>query len=102
MQEQQLERVPLSAPVGVELMRVRKGCKHRREKRRQQNPSTRGCGSLPGPLATSHCLPEHTPREVACPWGAKLHSQVSCTGRPSSGSLVRLLCELAPAARKQT
>lgn len=57
MEEQQLEHVLPSAPVGVELTHLWKGCKRMREKKRQQNPSTTHSPSLPGPLATSALPP---------------------------------------------
>lgn len=55
MEEQQLEHALPSAPVGVELTHVWKGCKCMREKKRQQDPST--THSPQGPLATSALPP---------------------------------------------
>ena len=57
MEEQQLEHVLPSAPVGVELTHVWKGCNCMREKKRQQKASTTHSPSLPGPLATSALPP---------------------------------------------
>lgn len=57
MEEQQLEHVLPSAPVGVHLTHVWEGCKRMREKKRQQNPSSTHSPSLPGPLATTALSP---------------------------------------------